>query len=120
MLDIAKKKIRKSRIVLGSVEKLPYKNNFFDYIFSTDAFHHYSDKNKAISQFRNKLKNDGILVIVDLNFSYFFNKIFSFIEPGNSGTFTKHEMKKFFLDNYFNNIKQFRVGWFTVMTIGKK
>ena len=71
MLKIAKHKLKISKISLSSVESLKFKSNFFDYIFSVDAFHHYSSKEKAMESFHRVLKSGGKLAVVDLTFGDF-------------------------------------------------
>ena len=44
-----KKKIRGS-FKLAYGEKLPFRDNFFDYIVSTDTFEHVQDINKTINE----------------------------------------------------------------------
>lgn len=119
MLKIARKKLgKKAKFKLISVEKLDYKNKF-DYIFSTEAFHHFTDHNTAMRNFYNALKNNGTLVIVDLNFGKFFNWIFHIIEPGNTKMFSKKEFYRLFKDNNFKNISQKKVG-LAIITTGNK
>ena len=56
MLEIAKKKLgNKAKLNLIPIEKINYKTKF-DYIFSTEAFHHYEDQKKAMKNFYFALK----------------------------------------------------------------
>ena len=113
MLKVARKKLKLVKIKLGSVEKLNFKKDFFDYIFSIDAFHHYYNSTLVMRNFYRILKKGGYLVIVDFSFSIFFNKIFSRIEPGNSGMHTAFEFKELFK-------RKKRLGLFNILTIGRK
>ena len=120
MIKIARRKTDNINLKIGLVENMDFKNNFFDYIFSIDAFHHYSDKDIAMNNFYRVLKKNGRLIIVDINFGRFFNVVFQKLEPGNSGIYTRDEMKNLFEDFSFKEIIQRRVGLFTYMTIGMK
>jgi ubiquinone/menaquinone biosynthesis C-methylase UbiE len=120
MLRIASDRLVKSKLKLESAEKLRFKKNFFNIIFSTDAFHHYYDKNKAMSNFYKCLKSGGNLVIIDLDFGVVLNKLFKMIEPGNNGALNRKQMKELFLSHGFSDIKQSKVGFFTLMTWGVK
>ncbi len=120
MIDIAGGKVKEAELEVQSVEDLDFRDNFFDYIFSIDAFHHYSDKKLAMDNFYRVLRKNGKLAIVDINFGRFFNKLFGKLEPGNSGIYGLDEMLEMFEDYSFKDIKQNRVGWFSYLTVGVK
>src|SRR3989344_1574500 len=67
MLKVARKKLKLVKIKLGSVEKLNFKKDFFDYIFSIDAFHHYYNSTLVMRNFYRILKKGGYLVTVDFD-----------------------------------------------------
>jgi len=120
MIKIAKKKLKKPKLKISSAERLNFKSNYFDYIFSIDAFHHFYNKEKAMKSFYRVLKDNGKLIIVDVNFGIFLNKIFKKLEPGNNGIYSKSEMKSIFLRYKLRKIEQRNVGLFTTMTKGVK
>ena len=120
MLKIAKGKLKKSKLEIKSVEKIGLKNNSFDYVFSVDAFHHYSNQNLAMKNFYKIIKIGGHLAIVDLSFGLFLNKIFQKIEPGNNKMYSPEEMRHLFEINKFGDVKQNKVGLFTTLTYGAK
>ena len=120
MLKIARKKLKNVKIKLEAAEKLSFKKNYFDYVFSIDAFHHYYNHDLVMKNFYRVLKKDGYLIVVDFSFGMFFNKIFSKIEPGNNEMHTAQEFKELFEDHRFKDIKQKKVGLFSILTIGKK
>ncbi len=69
-LDIARNRLNKFsdvELIQGFGEALPFKNESFDIIFSTLAFHHMPTdiKQKCIIEIYRVLKNRGKLVIVD-------------------------------------------------------
>src|SRR3989338_6577027 len=119
MLKIARKKLKNVKIKLEAAEKLSFKKNYFDYIFSVDAFHHYYNHDLVMKNFYRVLKRNSYLIIVDFSFGMFFNKIFSKIEPGNNEMHTAQEFKELFEDHRFKDIKQKKVGLFSILTVGK-
>ena len=120
MLKIARNKLKNVKIKLEAAEKLSFKKNYFDYVFSIDAFHHYYNHDLVMKNFYRVLKRNSYLIIVDFSFGMFFNKIFSKIEPGNNEMHTAQEFKELFEDHRFKDIKQKKVGLFSILTIGKK
>jgi|SRR3989344_4444079 len=120
MLKIAKKKLRNSNLRLAQIENLKFKKKYFDYIFSIDAFHHYSDKEEAMETFYRILKKNGKLIIVDVTFGRLLNKTLKKLEPGNSGIYTKSEMENIFKQHNFKCIRRKKVGMLTMMTTGTK
>src|SRR3989344_2335204 len=56
MIKIAKKKLKKPKLKISSAERLNFKSNYFDYIFSIDAFHHFYNKEKAMKSFYRVLR----------------------------------------------------------------
>jgi len=75
-IRIAKKNINKGKFVIGSVTKLPFKDNSFDYIFSVDVLQHVPDLEKAIKEFFRVLRKGGTLIIVNKNKFGFHKKYF--------------------------------------------
>ncbi len=122
MLEIARKNVKNAMFSKLSVLKLEKKFNkeFFDYIFVVDAFHHFPDQKIVINSFYKILKNNGILIITELDFGFVFNYFFHLIEPGNEWLYVKKEIKHLFLEAGFILEKQEKIGLFVVMTIGKK
>lgn len=121
MLEIARKKLKNAKIKLEAAEKLSFKKNYFDYVFSIDAFQLYYNQDIVMRNFYRILKKNGELVIVDFSFGIFFNKIFNKIEPGNSGGMhTALEFKELFKEHKFKDVRQKRLGLFNILTIGRK
>jgi len=119
MLKIARKKLgRKANLELSSVEELS-KKEYYDYIFSSDAFHHYANQELAMQNFYQALKKGGYLIVLDVDFGIF-NSFFHKIEPGNSKMNSSLEFRNLFRKHNFKEIKQKRVGLINVITIGRK
>jgi len=120
MIKIAKKKLgKKANLKLMPIENLRDKNKF-NYIFSTEAFHHYSNQKKAMRNFYYALKKNGRLIIVDLSFGRILNWIFHKIEPGNSGMNSRRDFYRLLKKYGFRNIQQKRLSLVTIMTLGEK
>lgn len=120
MLDIAKKKLtNKAEIAYADVESLPFKDSTFDYVITTEAFHHYVDQRKSFAEMKRVLKKDGILIIADVNFSLsLFHRIFESFEPGCVRINSRKEFIAMFKSNSFKNIKQKRSSLFGIITAG--
>ena len=71
MVSITKRKLLKkgikAKIREGSVESLPYENEYFDSIVNTMAFTGYPDGMKAMSELFRVLKKGGRLILIDVS-----------------------------------------------------
>lgn len=119
MLKIAAAKLKKSKLILNSAENINFKENFLDIVFSTEAFHHFSNYNLIMKNIHKILKKDGKLIVLDVDFGFILNKIFHFIEPGNNKMHSPYEFKKLFKQYGFDNIRQKRINLFFILTIGE-
>ena len=121
MLKIAKQKISEHNVELkkASVDQLPYKDETVDVVISTEAFHHYPNPDKAISEMNRVLKKGGELIITDPDF-LFFNRIFERLEPGCVHIYNKNEVKNLFIRAGLNNIEQRRTAIAFFITKGIK
>ncbi len=119
MLRVAENKLKRSTLLINSAEGMKFKNEF-DYIFSTEAFHHFSNPEKATNNFYNALNKKGKLIIVDLEVGFILNFLFHIIEPGNNKIFSRLEFRNLFKENNFKNIKQKRICLIFLMTSGEK
>ena len=121
MLEVAGRKLNnKANLKLSSVEKMDFKNNSFNYVFSEDAFHHYADYDLAMKNFYIILKIKGKLVVADVDFGFVLNKVFHFLEPGNNKMHSKKEFIELFKKYGFKKIKQKKINLIQVLTIGIK
>lgn len=120
MLKIARSKInKKTGLKNSSIEEFKTKEKF-NYILSTEAFHHFSNQEKAVENMHKLLKKDGKLVIVDLNFGFILNDIFHWLEPGNNKINSLSDFRKLFEKYEFMNISVKRIGLFAIIAIGQK
>lgn len=122
MLNVARKKLPKDvKLQKADVHKLPFKNDYFDYVISTESFHHYYDQRKAIKEIVRVCKINGKVIIVDINFFFDIkHRIFEKIEPGCVRINNKKEMQILFENVGLKEIKQKRTFIFAVMTEGVK
>ena len=61
----AKKMKKAAKFKVGDVERLPYGDNTFDVLTCSHSFHHYPNKERAISEMHRVLKPNGRLMIID-------------------------------------------------------
>lgn len=62
-LEVAKRKIPKAYIEEGRADKLPFEDNFFDIIISSDVIEHVADPDKMLEEIR-RVAKDGAKIIV--------------------------------------------------------
>lgn len=66
MLNIARQKLPKFvELQVGSVASIPFLNESFDLIISTNAFHYFRNPSQAIQKAKRILKQNGHPVITD-------------------------------------------------------
>lgn len=72
LLNIARDKLQSkgltATLVRGTVEDLPYANEYFDCVVVTMAFTGYPDGHLAMSELKRVVKSGGRLVMVDINY----------------------------------------------------
>ncbi|MBI2582398.1 class I SAM-dependent methyltransferase [Candidatus Woesearchaeota archaeon] len=128
-IDLSSHMIAKARTKLGKkinmqtadVHQLPFPEDSFDYVVSTESFHHYYDQSKALAEMKRVAKKGGTIVIVDINF--FLKPIhwlFEKFEPGCVKVNSRKEMRDLFRKVGLHNIIQFRSFIFSVLTTGVK
>ncbi|MEK6845136.1 MAG: class I SAM-dependent methyltransferase [Nanoarchaeota archaeon] len=122
MVKRAQKKLPHSvKLKIGDVHQLDFPTNYFDYVISTEAFHHYYDQKKAIAEMERVTKKNGKVIIVDVNFLFdIVHRIFEFLEPGCVRVNNRKEMRELFVKAGLRNIRQGRNFLFAVWTVGEK
>ena len=122
MLKKAKDKLPKRiKLRIMDVHNLSFPDNYFDYVISTEAFHHYHDQPKALAEMKRVVKEGGKVIVVDVNFFlYPVHYLFEKLEPGCRKINSRKEMHLLFRKAGFNKIIQQRSFWFSVMTRGIK
>jgi len=122
MIEKAIKKLREKAILkLSDAENLPFNDNTFDYVLSTEAFHHFPNPDTAVKEISRVLKKNGRFVLADVNFYFnFIHKLFKILEPGHVRIYSMEEFKTLFEKNNLKIIEQKRTGLFAILTIGRK
>ncbi|MBI2662834.1 class I SAM-dependent methyltransferase [Candidatus Woesearchaeota archaeon] len=123
MLEIARTKLSGRKVILQKmdVHALQYPSNYFDFVFSTEAFHHYYDQQKAVEEMKRVVKERGKVMIVDINFFWsVIHRIFERIEPGCVRIKSKREMRDLFRGVGLREVSQERSFLFSVATVGIK
>ncbi len=122
MLKKAREKLPKEiKLQKADIHNLPFKDNIFDYTLTTEAFHHYHDQQKALSELKLVTKQNGKIIVADINF--FLKPIhwlLEKLEPGCIKVNSRKEMLQLFKKAELKNIKQRRNFIFAVMTSGEK
>lgn len=123
MLDKARERLRNYRNVtlkIADVEKLPFKEQF-DAVFCTEAFHHFPNPARAMSEISRVTRKGGIVAITDIQAPpLFLSNILFKIEPGFVSMYSRRKWRELFAKAGLEVIKQKRIGLFALMTVGKK
>ena len=120
MLLAAKRKLPSyAKLYEADVNKLPFKENKFDYVLSTEAFHHYYDQKKALQEMKRVTKRKGRVIVADINF-YFrpIHWLFEKLEPGCVKVNSAKQMRELFNRVGLKIEMQKRTFLFAVTTIG--
>lgn len=80
MLKKARKKRPDLDLVRTSADRLPFPDDSFDRIVTTDAFHHFPDQDRCLAEFTRVLCPGGKLVLQEFNMSTPLGKLIRFGE----------------------------------------
>ena len=72
MIEIGKKKAKDIVLKVANAEKLPFKENYFDFVFSLDMLEHTPNPESAISEMHRVLKNGGTMIVTTPNPKFHF------------------------------------------------
>lgn len=68
------KRVLGRRFIEGSILKIPFKDNFFDYVFSHDLFHHIDEANQStkkhmqgLNEMKRVCKRGGKVLVLEAN-----------------------------------------------------
>jgi ubiquinone/menaquinone biosynthesis C-methylase UbiE len=82
------------------VEELPFDDDFFDFVISSNAFHHFSDPEKALREACRVLKPRGKVYILDTSANNFFMRILDRlsrkVEAGHVRLYSTREFEALF------------------------
>ncbi|MBI4147827.1 class I SAM-dependent methyltransferase [Candidatus Woesearchaeota archaeon] len=128
-IDLSPAMIARARQTLGrhavlktaSVHRIPFRDSTFDFVASTEAFHHFPSPKKSLRDMARVLKKGGALCIADINFySGIIHWLFKKLEPGHVKIYSAQEFRKLFEQTGLRVVRQKRIGWFVILTIGRK
>lgn len=125
MLDVARRRLGDSVDLRESeVETLPWPDNTFEVVTSTDVFHHFPDPNPALAEIRRVIQPNGILIIADMwlpaPFRQLFNLILPFTREGDVRIYSRHQMLIFMSMNGYRNVSWKRFELLGQTTTGLK
>lgn len=109
MLEQAKKKLPDSdTLLVGDSENMPFEDEMFDVLTSTESFHHYPNPKKAIGEIYRVLKKDGTLVLCDfwrpILKRKFMNLFIGFSKDGDVRIYSQKEIVDMLQNAGFKNI----------------
>lgn len=122
MLTKARQKLGEEvKLIFADAAKLPFENERFDIVLSTEAFHHFPEPEKSLREIVRVLKKDGLLYLADIDFVLPpLNWLFEKIEPGCVHIYSKREIHKLLTKAGLQVIRQRRVGIFAVKNVARK
>ena len=128
MVKKAKRKFKGKNnvtIALGSANKLPHKNNSFEFVTCVNSFHHHPDSIQSLKEIERVLKPGGKVILSDGCSDGFFRHTVFKIESSNSKEgkvyrYTKGQTKDLFIQAGFINISQHYSLYFNLITVGEK
>lgn len=113
------------KLYLGSVSKLPFKTNTFDYVTCVQSFHHHPDSLQSMKEMYRVLKPNGKLLINDTSLDgpirLFIHKAEQLVYPereSNIFRYTKEQMFELFQNVGLKNISQQYTHYTSLTTIG--
>lgn len=108
---------------VGCGESLNYVD-FFDYVISTNAFHHFSKKEVIFSNVWRSLKRDGIFIIQDICDDYLLMRMVDIAgkigEKAHIGSTSSEFLRELFLKKDFIEVtvEKMKFNWFWGIMIG--
>jgi ubiquinone/menaquinone biosynthesis C-methylase UbiE len=112
------------KFMVGSGGTLEYQN-YFDYVFSTNAFHHFENKGSIFQNVRQSLKQNGVFIVQDICDDYLTMQILDLAgkigQKEHVGSMTSKQLKDLFLETGFTDIEieKIKVNWFFGVMVGK-
>lgn len=98
MIEVANKKeyAKKIKYVCGDAENIPYPDNKFDVLLTSESFHHYPNPTKALKEFGRVLKTNGKLILCDMyrpfGIRHIMNFMFKIMNTGDIKMYNKKEI----------------------------
>lgn len=126
MIKIAKAKFDDSiHLVVGTADKLPYPDNFFDVVCCIQSFHHYPYPRKAMDEVYRVLKPGGMYVLSDTGCSgiakCFDNYVFRyFMKSGDYAAYSRKDIENLMKQKGFLVVASEKVSKVIFTVIGKR
>ncbi len=100
-IERAKRNAKRSKIIVGDAEALPYKSNYFDYVTCLGSLEHFPHPDRGVKEIARVLKPEGQACIYLPN-SYFIGHIYFALRYGISPSEAEQDFSESF---------RTRVGW---------
>jgi len=128
MVHVAKLKLKNIdhvEIIEGSADKLPYKNNSFEYITCILSFHHHPNSLQSLKEMFRVLKPGGKVFLLDPFKSGFIAKFMAVVnnivfQEKDIHVYTKKNICELFKNAGFTNIQQRVRNLYHLLTIAEK
>jgi ubiquinone/menaquinone biosynthesis C-methylase UbiE len=129
MIEQAQKKLTdfkygNVKFTVGSAGSIEYRD-CFDYVFSTNAFHHFENKEAIFKNIRGSLKQNGVLIVQDICDDYFPMQLLDLAgklgQKEHVGSMKSKELENLFLTTGYSDVEVEKVKftWFWGIMIGK-
>jgi ubiquinone/menaquinone biosynthesis C-methylase UbiE len=129
MIEVAKQKLTKLAytnvdFIVGSASDLDY-DGYFDYVLSTNAFHHFDNKIEVFSKVWKALKYQGAFLAQDICDDFILMKLLDYLgrlgEKAHVGSTTSQGMRELLISANFSEVevKILKLSWFWRIMIGK-
>lgn len=109
MIERAQKTYSSIRFTIGSVEKLPYENNYFNVVTLVGVFHHIQNPIESLKEIKRVLKDDGEIIIGDFTLPIGIrdgcNMFLPYMHTGDVKVYSRSEMIRLFEQVGFKHIK---------------
>ena len=113
MIKKARSKVYDEKMIFfqtADSENIPFKSESFDYVFSTNSFHHYHNPEEVLREIKRVLSRQGKFYILDIakNNSFgvlFWNFIKSKIERGHNRYYSVEEFKTLLIESNFQDVE---------------
>ena len=109
MINEAKKLHPHFQYAVSGCEKLPFKDNFFDVITVSAAFHHFERPNLFLKEAGRVLKQGGELFIAEIHWPsalrIIANLLFPLLKSGDVKVYSSKELEMLLLSNGYSGVK---------------
>ncbi|MFW9994232.1 MAG: class I SAM-dependent methyltransferase [Candidatus Odinarchaeota archaeon] len=67
MIKKVQQKLPTAKLVLGYVERMPFRDGMFDTVFAVDSLHHWDDHARGLKEIKRVLKTSGLFMVVEFD-----------------------------------------------------